>query len=134
MSERDEPSELRDPGLEALFRRTHAGRSDEAFVAATMRRVEAAKRQRRLGRRLAEAGVLIIVVAASPWLIDASVKLSSLLDAGFTIVAGWLATPAGMALAVAIVAAAAAFRPLLNRLARRAAVPDPGRRDSPDPG
>jgi len=130
MSDKDEASESRDPGLEALFRRTHAGRSDEAFVAATMRRVEAAKLRRRLGRRLVEAGALIAVVATSPWLIDASVKLSSLLDTGLTIVSGWLATPAGMALAVAIVAAALAFRPLLNRLAPRPPAPGPG---NPDP-
>ena len=134
MSERDEAAESRDPGLEALFRRTQAGRSDEAFVAATMRRVETAKVQRRLGRRLAEAGVLIAVVGASPWLIDASVKLSSLVDKGLAVVSGWLATPAGLALTVAIVAAVAAFRPLLNRLASRASAHDAGRRGNRDPG
>ena len=105
--------ETNDPGLEALFRRTHAGRPDESFVAATMRRVAVEKSRRRLGRRLVEAAVLIGIVAASPWLIDASVRLSALLDTGLTLASDWLATPAGMAAGVTIVAAVLALGPLL---------------------
>ena len=132
MSERDEASESRDPGLEALFRRTHLELRDESVVAATMRRVAAAKARRRLGRRLIEAGVFIAIIAASPWLIEGSVKLSSAVDEGFAIVAGWLATPAGIALVVAIVAVVAAYRPLLDRLAPRASHPAAGRRGKRD--
>ena len=134
MNESDQVSESLDPGLEALFRRAQSQWSDETFVAATMRRVNAAKVQRRLGRRLAEAGVLIAVVAASPWFIAASVKLSSLIEAGIEIVSGWLATPAGLTLIVAIVAAGAASRPLVNRLASRTSARDDGRRGNRDPG
>jgi hypothetical protein len=148
MNETDENPETRDPGLEALFRRTSAEPADESFVAATMRRVEAAKTRRRIGRYLIEGAVLIGIVAASPWLIDGSVRLSDLLDMGLTRASDWLGTPAGMAIGVAIVAAVLALRPLLalwaplaryraarlNRFAPRPSVPDPGRRDNPDPG
>src|SRR5688572_3408104 len=134
MSERDEAAESRDPSLEALFQRAHAGLGDENFVAATMRRVEAARVQHRLRRRVIEAGILAVVVAASPWLIDGSVKLSALLDAGLSIVLSWLATPTGMALGFATVAAVAAFRPLLRRLAPLVSARDAGRPGNPDPG
>jgi len=109
--------ESNDPGLEALFRRTHAGQPDETFVAATMRRVAVEKARRRLGRRLVEAAGLIGIVAASPWLIDASVRLSALLDAGLTLASDWLRTPTGMACGVAFVAALLVIRPLLARWA-----------------
>jgi hypothetical protein len=134
MSERDEAAESRDPHVEALFRHASAERADENFVAATMRRVDAARAQRRFVRRFTEVGALLAIVVASPWLIAASVRLSSLVDSGLATVSGWIATPSGLALTIAIVAIVAAYRPLLKRLAPRASAPDARRRDSRDPG
>ena len=115
MNEDQDAPDMRDPGLEALFRRTHAERMDETFVAATMRRVEARKARLRLGRRLAEGALLIAIVVASPWLIDASAWLSSWLGAGLAVTSSWLATPAGAAIGVAIIAGFLVLRPLLAR-------------------
>ena len=66
----------------AAARTTHAGIADGSFSAATVRRVEARQSRLRLRRRLLEAACIVAIVIASPWLIDASIRLSTLLDAG----------------------------------------------------
>lgn len=87
-----------DPALETRFRNEHTHIRDEPFVSATLRRVAAERARSAVTRRVLQAGVLIAVIVASPWLIEGSALLSSVLDRGFARASQWLSTPAGMAL------------------------------------
>jgi hypothetical protein len=100
-----------DPALAALFRGEHAHLPAEPFVGATLRRVAAERERSATLRRMLQSVALIAVLAASPWLIEASTLLSAALDKGFALVSGWLGTPAGMAIAgVAAVILALRYR------------------------
>ena len=99
-----------DPALAARFRGEHAHLPAEPFVGATLRRVAVERARSATLRRVLQAVALVAVLAASPWLIEASTLLSAALDKGFAQVSGWLATPAGMAIAGVVAAAIFALR------------------------
>jgi hypothetical protein len=89
-----------DPRLQALFAQSAPDLRDEAFVIATIRRVDAARsRQKIVAALLRGAGILAIGVA-SPVLIGASAWLSARLDSLFAVTDAGLSTPLGTLLAV----------------------------------
>jgi len=91
-----------DPGLEALFLKEHRQVPAEPFVGATLRRVASRRRLVRHFKRVLLAAVLIAVIVASPWLIEASVIVSAALDAAFAAVSSWLETPGGAGAAILV--------------------------------
>lgn len=73
-----------DERLAGRFEQEHSHLVSDAFVADTLRKVQAARRRTgalRLGVRVA---ALAGVVAASPWLITGVVRLNAVLDAAFS--------------------------------------------------
>jgi hypothetical protein len=58
-----------DARLAARFEQEHAQVPADAFVAATLQKVRAARRRREITRIVVRAGALVAIVAASPWLI-----------------------------------------------------------------
>jgi hypothetical protein len=89
-----------DPALQALFDDSHARMREEPFVSATMARVAASHARAAIVKGLLQALALLAVVWFSPLLIEASVRLSALLDDLFAAASQWLATPAGMLVAL----------------------------------
>lgn len=88
-----------DPTLRALFDADRAPLPAEPFVSATLARVAAWRRRATLVRGVLQATAVLAVIWASPFLIEASIKISALLDALFTRASEWLGTPAGMLVA-----------------------------------
>jgi hypothetical protein len=66
-----------DPRLAALFEREHRHEVSDAFVAATMRKIRAARRRRELLRTSARVAGVVAVVVASQWLIPGVERLNS---------------------------------------------------------
>lgn len=84
-----------DSRLETLFRREHTRIPAEPFVGATKKRIAAERSRENLIQRLVQAAVLVVVIVASPWLIDASVLASAALEEVFALVSAWLETTPG---------------------------------------
>jgi len=103
----NEPNDDFDPRLAELFRQEHAHLPAEPFSTATLRAIAAARQRTSLRNRLLQAAGVLALIVVSPRLIGASVWLSSRLDELFASASAWLASPAGLTLAVAIGALAA---------------------------
>lgn len=96
-----------DERLAGHFKQQHAHLPGDAFVADTLRKVQATRRRTgalRLGVRVA---VLAVVVAASPWLIAGAARLNTVLDASLSQAAG---LPVALGLGVLVVVALSAMR------------------------
>src|SRR5262245_40240852 len=97
-----------DPRLAELFRREHAHVPTEPFATVTLRAVAADRKRVARRYRLLQAAAVIVIVLASPRLIEASVWMSSQLDELFASASTWLASPlvlAGVALAALVAVA-----------------------------
>lgn len=114
----NDPTNDLDPALEALFRREHTHVAEQPFVAATLTLVAAERGRAAFARRALQAAALIVVIAASPWLIDGSALLSSSLDSLFARASAWLATPGGVAAAAVAAVAVVAVRARWRRAGR----------------
>ena len=102
MNDRDEKF---DPRLAELFRREHAHLPAEPFATATLRAIAAARKRAALRARLLQAAAVFVLILASPRLVEASVWMSSRLDALFEAASLWLESPfvlAGVALAALV--------------------------------
>jgi hypothetical protein len=73
-----------DTRLTARFERERRQVPADAFVAATMRKVRAARRRRDAIRVGLRAAALLAAVAGSPWLIAGGVRLNAALQSSFT--------------------------------------------------
>lgn len=97
-----------DARLAELFRREHTHVPAEPFATATLRAIAADHRRAGLRKTLLQAAGLIVLILASPRLIDASIWISARLDELFASASTWLASPfvlAGVALAALVVLA-----------------------------
>jgi hypothetical protein len=94
----DENQEF-DPRLEELFAREHTHLPAEPFSTATLRAIASARKRVALRNRLLQTAAVIVLIALSPRLIDASVWISSRLDELFASASAWLASPLGLAAA-----------------------------------
>ena len=102
MNDRDDQFDAR---LAELFRREHAHVPAEPFATAALRAIAADRKRVALRNRLLQAAAVIVLILASPRLIEASVWISSQLDRLFASASTWLASPlvlAGAALAVLV--------------------------------
>jgi hypothetical protein len=96
--------------LAARFEREHAQIPEDPFVGATLRRIRVVQRHAAWQRRALRVATLLAVAVASPWLIDASLRLSAALESSFAWIAGLpgsLVPGAGVLVLAAIVAAGA---------------------------
>jgi hypothetical protein len=109
LNESTHPDDRFDPRLETLFRQEHQSIPIEPFVGATLKRIAAERARVHRVRRLIEAAALIAVIVASPWLIEASVLISAMLDEAFALVSAWLETPSGTTIAIFVGALLAAL-------------------------
>jgi hypothetical protein len=99
-----------DPILRTLFDASRPPLPAEPFVSATLARVVAWRRRASFVRGLLHAAAVVAVIWASPLLIEASVRLSALLDALFALAGEWLGTPIGMLIGLAGCIAAVALK------------------------
>jgi hypothetical protein len=86
-----------DPRLAELFRREHTHVPAEPFAAATLRAIAADRKRAALRTRLLQAAGVIVLILASPRLIDASIWVSARLDELFATASMWLASPLALA-------------------------------------
>jgi hypothetical protein len=94
-----------DPRLAELFRREHTHVPAEPFATATLRAIAADRKRAARQTRLLQAAGFLVLVLASPRLIEASVWMSSQLDELFASASRWLSSPlalAGVALAAVV--------------------------------
>lgn len=97
-----------DEGLAASFGQEHRHVPADAFVAATMRKVRAARRRKVLVRFGLRVAVLVAAVAASPWLTAGAARLNAALESSLAWIPG---LPGAWLLGVlAVVAVAARLR------------------------
>lgn len=89
-----------DKELEVLFRKSDAELPDEPFLAKTAERLRSTRLSRAAGRWALRVLAIAAAAAASPWLIDASIRLSAALEYVFGEADAFLETPVGMAIAV----------------------------------
>jgi uncharacterized membrane protein len=107
-----------DPTLAERFRAEHAHIADDSFVGATVKRVVAERARTKTVRRALQLAAVLVVIAASPWLIRGSVLVSEVLDQGFARASEWLARPTVITIAAVAVAVALAYRLLQGRAHR----------------
>lgn len=108
MNDIREKDETLDPALVHIFSEQHRDLAPEPFVAAVSLGVQHQRRRRQLVKSALLTFAVVIVIAASPWLIAASAYLSDLLDTAFALASDWLGTPLGAIVAL-VVGGAAAF-------------------------
>jgi hypothetical protein len=96
MNDVKDKDESLDPTLVRIFAEQHGDLALEPFVAATRRRLQRDRRRTRLVRRGLLVVAIAMVVVASPWLIEASNRLSELLDTSFALASDWMETPFGV--------------------------------------
>jgi hypothetical protein len=104
MNDHDHDDEF-DSRLAELFRREHMPVPAEPFATATLRAIAAERKRAALRTRLLQTAGVIVLILASPRLIDASIWISTRLDELFASASAWLASPlaiAGIALAALV--------------------------------
>ena len=82
-----------DARLAELFRREHTHVPAEPFATATLRAIAADRKRAAVRTRLLQAAGLLVLILASPRLIDASIWVSARLDELFASASAWLASP-----------------------------------------
>jgi ferric-dicitrate binding protein FerR (iron transport regulator) len=100
-----EESNEHDAKLEALFAREHTHLSAEPFLSNTLALIAAERRRAVVTRRVLQALGILLFIVATPWLIEASVWMSRVMEAVFVRVSAWLANPVAMAIAALVVVA-----------------------------
>jgi hypothetical protein len=84
-----------DAALAARFRQEFVHLPADPFVAATARRIAAARRRATYLKHASQAAGVIALILGSHWLIVASTIASTKLDAWFVTGIDWLVTPLG---------------------------------------
>lgn len=91
-----------DPELQKLFRAAAPELHGQAFVARIARRMETERRRARLRRSAMQLAAIVLLLAASPWLIAGAHWISEVIAPQLTRATAWVGTLAGMA-SIAIV-------------------------------
>jgi hypothetical protein len=108
-----------DEHLRAAFAKSERELRDESFVSATLERIERDRSRRAVTKFLVYALGVLVIGAASPFLIAGMVWLSGGLELAFSFTNRWLETTVGMAVAVACSLAVLATHARFARLSKR---------------